>query len=74
MPTRPIMILARYNKRVKGRMERGSVAFAELIYHSLVCGRGGVMKQLLGQYDTPRSCYRLTFSRDISGAYADMSI
>ena len=31
----------------------------ELIYnHSLACGRDGAVKQLLGQYDAARSCYR----------------
>lgn len=31
----------------------------ELIYnHSLACGRDGVVRQLLGQYDTARLCYR----------------
>lgn len=31
----------------------------ELVYnHSLACGRDGAVKQLLGQYDAARSCYR----------------
>jgi len=31
----------------------------ELIYnHSLACGKDGAVKQLLGQYETARSCYR----------------
>ena len=35
------------------------VSVEELIYiHFLACGRDGAVKQLLGQYDTARSCYR----------------
>jgi hypothetical protein len=31
----------------------------ELIYnHSLACGKDGAVKQLLGQFDNARSCYR----------------
>merc|ERR1712038_1201041 len=31
----------------------------ELIYnHSLACGRDGAVKQLLGQHDAARACYR----------------
>jgi hypothetical protein len=36
-----------------------SVTVEELIYnHSLSCGRDGAVKQLLGQYEAARSCYR----------------
>jgi hypothetical protein len=35
------------------------VSVRELIFnHSLACGRDGAVKQLLGQYDASRSCYR----------------
>jgi len=35
------------------------VTVEELIYnHALACGRDGAVKQLLGQYDAARSCYR----------------
>ena len=35
------------------------VGVGELIFnHSLACGRDGAVKQLLGQYDASRSCYR----------------
>jgi Protein kinase domain/Domain of unknown function (DUF3543) len=35
------------------------VSVKELIFnHSLACGRDGAVKQLLGQYDASRSCYR----------------
>ena len=36
-----------------------TVSVEELIYnHSLACGKDGAVKQLLGQYETARSCYR----------------
>lgn len=35
------------------------VSVEELIYnHSLACGKDGAVKQLLGQYENARSCYR----------------
>lgn len=35
------------------------ISVEELIYtHSLACGRDAAVKQLLGQYDAARSCYR----------------
>merc|ERR1712154_319948 len=36
-----------------------STCAEELIYnHSLKCGREGAVKQILGDYETARSCYR----------------
>jgi hypothetical protein len=36
-----------------------SICVEELIYnHSLKCGREGAVKQILGHYETARSCYR----------------
>jgi len=36
-----------------------AVSVEELIYnHSLACGKDGAVKQLLGQYETARQCYR----------------
>ena len=36
-----------------------TISVEELIYtHSLACGRDAAVKQLLGQYDAARSCYR----------------
>jgi len=45
---------------VKGKsQEKVIVKVEELIYnHSLACGRDGAVKQLLGQYEAARSCYR----------------
>lgn len=46
----------------ESNMSSGSVSIMtaeELIYnHSLACGKDGAVKQLLGQYDNARSCYR----------------
>mmetsp|Transcript_28615 Transcript_28615/g.42331 ORF Transcript_28615/g.42331 Transcript_28615/m.42331 type:complete len:1152 (-) Transcript_28615:256-3711(-) len=39
--------------------ELPTVSVEELIYnHALACGRDGAVKQLLGQYDAARTCYR----------------
>jgi len=39
--------------------EEASICVEELIYnHSLKCGREGAVKQIIGQYDVARSCYR----------------
>ncbi len=39
--------------------EESQVCVEELIYnHSLKCGRGGAVKQILGHYDEARSCFR----------------
>lgn len=45
---------------VESTMPSGStMTVEELIYnHSLACGKDGAVKQLLGQYDNARSCYR----------------
>jgi len=43
----------------EGSDKKEVVSVEELIYnHSLACGRDGAVKQLLGQYDAARSCYR----------------
>lgn len=39
--------------------EGGEATLCELIYnHSLKCGREGAVKQIVGDYDVARSCYR----------------
>ena len=44
--------------RIDGE-EEGQVCVEELIYnHSLKCGREGAVKQILGNYDEARSCFR----------------
>jgi len=47
--------------KINGENLSGSDALSaeELIYnHSLMCGRDGAVKQLLGQYESAKACYR----------------
>lgn len=47
------------NDAQKTAPDLDAVSVEELIYnHSLACGKDGAVKQLLGQYETARQCYR----------------
>jgi hypothetical protein len=57
--------ITKYTEVVEGKGGIGNselihlVTVEELIYnHSLACGKDGAVKQLLGQYENARSCYR----------------
>eukprot|EP00557_Chaetoceros_sp_GSL56_P002080 CAMPEP_0176498482 /NCGR_PEP_ID=MMETSP0200_2-20121128/12344_1 /TAXON_ID=947934 /ORGANISM="Chaetoceros sp., Strain GSL56" /LENGTH=1008 /DNA_ID=CAMNT_0017896691 /DNA_START=815 /DNA_END=3841 /DNA_ORIENTATION=- len=57
--------IRKYTELVEGKGEIESnelmhvTSVEELIYnHSLACGKDGAVKQLLGQYENARSCYR----------------
>ncbi len=47
------------NNSKESLFESHALSVEELVYnHSLACGKDGAIKQLLGQYETARSCYR----------------
>ncbi|KAL7539687.1 hypothetical protein ACHAXR_009495 [Thalassiosira sp. AJA248-18] len=54
--------ISKIQKANPSQMEGGgetSVCVEELVYnHSLKCGREGAVKQILGEYESARSCYR----------------
>lgn len=51
--------IAKLQRANRLEVKQATISVEELIYnHSLKCGQEGAVKQLLGHYDTARSCYR----------------